>query len=148
MEEIRYSNQDQHIQPRSLGWKFVYGLVAFLLLLSLLTNLLGLSNWVQVSQVPVEDLTGLTESQILEKFGPPDYRSPIQPFLPDDGFGMIPRKLEEGEMFFYLNFTIDSRPYVFHFVSPQTYANHTGSRIEGSEWIVLEYYRGASFVIY
>ena len=139
---------DVDAQPRPILWRLIYGAGVFLLILILLLNMTGLSNWLLIGRLSTARLTGETEAEIIERVGEPDFRSEVEHFVPGEGFGMVPQKLDEGDEFYYLNFVIGARLYVFHFVSPETYERHTGQIALGDDWIVLEYYSGSQYVIY
>lgn len=135
-------------QPRSILWRLFYGVGVFLLILIMLLNMTGLSNWILIGRLSTARLIGQTEADIIERVGEPDFRSEIQHFIPGEGFGMVPQKLDEGDEFYFLNFVIGTRLYVFHFVSPATYLKHTGEVALGDEWIVLEFFSGSRDVFY
>jgi hypothetical protein len=134
--------------PRSRIWRFLYGLILLIFILILLVNLTGLSHWFVMGRLSMTNMVGRTEEEILNRLGEPDFRSQVQTFKPGEGIGMVPQRLSEGDEFFYLNFIVGPRLYVFHFVSPQTYERHTGQIVLGDEWVVLEYYGGGRYVIY
>jgi hypothetical protein len=144
---------DEHIlldekPQRSKFWRILYGLGILIFILILLANLTGLSHWFVIGRLSVTNLAGRTQQEIIDRLGEPDFRSRVQAFKPGEGIGMVPQRLDEGDEFFYLNFIVGPRLYVFHFVSPQTYERHTGQVVLGDEWVVLEYYGGGRYVIY
>jgi hypothetical protein len=142
------TGSDTGEQPTSLARRILLAVVAFIVISSLMLNLLGLTNWIFTKPPLGEGVVGLTEVQIVDRYGEPDYRSPIQTFAPGEGFGMLPKRLQEGEEYYYLNYTVFMQRFVFHLVSPQTFMARIGRIVEGQEWVVLEYYRGSTFVIY
>jgi hypothetical protein len=140
--------EEERVQPRSRIWRVLYAFVVILLIIIFLVNLTGLSHWLRIGRLSFRNLSGETEVSIIDRFGEPDFRSSVQPFVPGEGIGMVPQRLDEGDEFYFLNFVIGPRLVVFHFVSPETYTKHTQQLVLGDEWVVLEYYSGSRYVIY
>lgn len=147
-EDIEELEQLEKREPRSVIWRVFYTIGVFLFILILFFNMTGLSHWLLIGRLSLSNLTGETEAEIVERLGEPDYRSAVQVFIPGEGFGMVPQRLDDGDEFYYLNYVIGPRMYVFHFVSPDTFSEHTGQLVIGDEWVVLEYYSGNRYVIY
>lgn len=139
--------QDERTK-RSPLWRILYIAVTVLIILVMVLNISGLSQWILIGRLSVVNLTGKTEAEILSIMGDPDFRSPLQVFIPGEGFGMVPQMLNKGDEFYFLNFIVGPRLYVFHLVSPETYEKQTGQIVLGDEWVVLEYYSGDRYVIY
>ncbi len=151
MSEYMQEENDSQLEEgftRSPLWKILYAIGVILLILILLSNLTGLSHWFLIGRLSLQNLTGATEVEIIQRLGEPDFRSEVQPFISGEGFGMVPQRLDEGDDFYFLNYVIGPRMYVFHFVSPETYLKHTGQIVLGEDWVVLEYYSGDRYVIY
>ncbi|TFH33636.1 MAG: hypothetical protein E4G99_11130 [Anaerolineales bacterium] len=144
-EDVNYENEPQ---PRSLFWRILYGVGVVLLILILVLNLSGLSGWILNRRIAARNVVGQTEAEIINFLGEPDFRSDIQSFIPGEGFGLVPQKLDPGDAFYYLNYVVGPRIFVFHFVSPETYQKHTGQVVLGDEWVVLEHYIGSKHVIF
>jgi len=146
VEEEEYPFEER--EPRSRLWRFLYAIGVLIFILILFLNTSGLSHWLVIGRLSLRNLTGETEAEIMERLGEPDYRSAVQTFIPGEGFGMVPQRLDEGDEFYTFNYVIGFRMYVFHFVSPETFSGHTGELVLGDEWVVLEYYVGNRYVVY
>jgi hypothetical protein len=146
VEDEEYQFEER--EPRSRLWRILYAIGVLFFIFILFINTSGLSHWLVIGRLSVSNLTGETEADIIERLGVSDYRSGVQLFTPGEGFGMVPQRLDEGDEFYYLNYVIGPRMYVFHFVAPETYEKHTGRVVLGEEWVVLEYYSGNRYVVY
>jgi hypothetical protein len=125
--------------------RVVLAFLALIVILSMLSNLLALP---EATKAPAQSDLGLTEDEIVTRYGLPDGRSSIQVFDDKDATGLSPRRLSEGERFFSLWFDEGPLTLVFHLVSPETYLKYNGYRIESDDWVVLERLIGTTSVVY
>lgn len=152
--EIRYG-YEQEPEPEvptepssrlaSIVRRVILAFLALTVILSMLSNLAALPE--TVDSASRSDL-GLSEMQIVERYGPPDGRSEIQVVGADEPVGLAPRRLEQGERYFSLRYDEGPLVLVFHLVPPETYRKYNAYRVEADEWVVLERFIGTSNVIY
>ncbi len=151
MTDFEFDYEDplgESSKPPSPVWRILYlGFILFIIVV-LFINATGLSHWLVIGRLRMQDLTGETEDEVIGRLGEPDYRSTVQPFRPGEGIGPVPQRLDRGDEFYSLNFIIGPRLYVFHFVAPETFTKHTGRLVLGDEWVVLEYYNTGRYVLY
>jgi hypothetical protein len=129
----------------SIGRRIILGLLALIVILSMLSNLLALPETVDS---PSRSDLGLTEEQIIARYGEPDHRSEVTTVTAEGTIGLAPRRLREGEQYFSISYDQGPLTIIFHFVSPQTYQDYNAYRVEGEQWIVFERFIGTSNVIY
>lgn len=129
----------------SLGRRVVLAVLALTVILSMLSNLLALP---ETLNRPSRSDLGLTEAQIVERYGQPDSRSEVQTVGSSARVGLAPQRLQAGGQFFSLSYREGPLTLIFHFVAPQTYQQYNAYRPEAEEWVVLERFIGTSNVIY
>jgi hypothetical protein len=123
----------------------VLAFLALIVILSMLSNLVALP---ETFQVPSQSDLGLTEDQVIERYGQPDGRSPVQRLGEDHLVGSYPRRLAPGESYFSMRYEEGPLNLVFHLVSPEVYLKYNGYRIDSEQWVVIERFIGTSNVIY
>jgi hypothetical protein len=136
-------------QPqRSKLWRVVYTLVLIFIILLLILTQTGLAQLLVLGRVNAQSIIGRTEAEVINRLGEPDFRSVIQTFMPGEGFGPLPQNLEAGDQYYFLNYTIGPRVYIFHLVSPETYAARTGRLVVGEQWVVMDVASHSRFVVF
>ncbi|MGD8622330.1 MAG: hypothetical protein PVH60_10265 [Anaerolineales bacterium] len=123
----------------------VLALLALIVIVSMLSNLVALP---ETLETPSRSDIGLTETQIVERYGPPDSRSSVQSISPNQIAGSSPRRLAPGEQYFSMRYEEGPLILVFHLVSPEIYLKYNSYRPDTDEWVVIERFIGASNVIY
>ena len=129
----------------ALGRRLVLGFLALTVILSMLSNLLALP---ETLNRPSRSDLGLTEVQVIERYGQPDNRSEFQTAGNSERIGLAPQRLQAGEQYFSLSYREGPLTLIFHFVAPQTYQKYNAYRPEAEDWVVLERFVGTSNVIY
>jgi hypothetical protein len=129
----------------SIGRKIILGFLALIVILSMLSNLLALP---ETADSPSRSDLGLTEEQIIARYGRPDHHSELITVTTEGSIGLAPRRLHEGEQYFSLSYDQGPLTIIFHFVSPQTYQKYNAYRVEGGQWVVFERFIGTSNVVY
>ncbi len=111
----------------------------------MLSNLIALPETVDT---PSNSDLGLTEAQIIDRYGKPDGRSEIRIVDAANRVGLSPRRLEQGERYFSLRYDEGPLTLVFHLVPPETYRKYNAYQIDDEQWVVLERFIGTSNVVY
>ncbi|MDF1501037.1 MAG: hypothetical protein P1P76_11255 [Anaerolineales bacterium] len=125
--------------------KLILGFLALIVILSMLSNLIALP---ETGSTPSRSDIGLTEADIVERYGPPDERSGVQVVGVNDMIGLAPRRLDQGEKYFDLRYEEGPLILIFHFVSPDTFRKYNAYSPDADDWIVLERAIGTRTVIY
>jgi hypothetical protein len=129
----------------SIARRVILACLALIVIFSMLSSLVALPETVET---PSSSDLGLTEKQIIQRYGQPDGRSDIQTIVGDGAIGLAPRRLDQGERFYSLRYDEGPLTLIFHLVPPETYLKHNAYRDEAQEWVVIERFIGASSVIY
>jgi hypothetical protein len=150
--QFDWSESEEYVEEehphRSALWRILYVILLVIALLALILTQTGLAQLIFLGGVNEGTLVGRTEAEIINRLGIPDYQSAIQYYEPGEGFGPLPQSLESGDPYYFLNYTIGPRVYVFHLVSPETFTKHTGQLVLGDEWVVLEVASRSRFVVF
>jgi hypothetical protein len=149
---FEFGEENAHDLPVEPGGRFisilrriVLGLLVLIVILGMLSNLIALPD---TASPPIRSDLGLTEAEIIDRYGPPDERSQIQVVGEEGAIGLTPRRLNEGDRYFSITYEEGPLILVFHFVSPGTYQKYNAYRSDSSNWVVLERFIGTSNVLY
>ena len=136
---------DRRSRAAELLRRVILAALATVMIISLLFNLAGISEW----KVPfVRSDVGLPESEIIARYGEPQERSRVQAKDNRNSVGSGPRRLDESERYYSLTYEQGLFVIVFIFVSPDTYRKYNAYQSGGQEWVVFERFIGTKRVNY